>query len=468
MVDLLLALLTSSTRCFINQAATSFGSCLRSKHHVHPVRTVNNHLAVLSVNVTRLIVDFLFHFEAMTAREPSCVEGWNSLNCDNHRQASFLAPMHSSSSAWQKRRLAPIPDWLVLVRRSNSPPRTFSCDPIPETPTLSAQGPGSQVWRPEHLKQAIDAASVALWSWNVDNDHFTMDARAFDLWGLPWAAAVSFEELSAHIHPADRNRVRSAFKGTRSVAGPYEIDFRIMLGEDVRWVSARGRGADEGIDNQVMFGIFLDVTSRKQAEESSELLAGEMSHRVKNLLAIATSLTHISHRSANSPEDMANDLIQRLTALGRAHDLVRPIPGSEGKAALLGDLISILLAPYDDPEAFAGRIRVAVPRMGIGDGTATTLAMVIHELATNSVKHGALSVREGTLDISGTCDQTHLLLVWAEDGGPPPEGIPEMSGFGSKMIARSMSQQFDGALTYDWQPSGLVVNLRMSKVRLSL
>jgi PAS domain-containing protein len=111
---------------------------------------------------------------------------------------------------------------------------------------LSAQGPGSQVWRPEHLKQAIDAASVALWSWNVDTGHFTMDERAFDLWGLPWASGVSFEELSSHIHPADRDRVRAAFTGTRSVTGPYEIDFRIMIGDEIRWISARGRGADAG------------------------------------------------------------------------------------------------------------------------------------------------------------------------------------------------------------------------------
>jgi two-component sensor histidine kinase len=294
-----------------------------------------------------------------------------------------------------------------------------------------------------------------------------MDERAFDLWGLPWADAVSFEELSEHIHPADRNRVRAAFTATRSVPGLYEIDFRIMLGDEVRWISARGRGADAGMVDRVMFGIFLDVTSRKQAEESNELLAGEMSHRVKNLLAIASGLTHISLRSAKSTEDMAKDLIQRLTALGRAHDLLRPLPGTEGKAALLGDLLSILLAPYEDCGAFAGRIRVAVARMGIGEGTATTLAMVIHELATNSVKHGALSVPEGTLDVSGSCDETHLSLVWAEDGGPPVVGTPEMRGFGSKMIARSMSQQFDGALTYDWQPSGLVVTLRMRKDRLA-
>lgn len=332
---------------------------------------------------------------------------------------------------------------------------------------MSAQGPGTQVWLPEHLKLAIDAARVALWSWQVDSNHFTMDERAFDLWGLPWADCVSFEELSAHIHPADRDRVRAAFAGTRSVVGPYEIDFRIMLDDDVRWISARGQGAEGEIVGRVMFGIFLDVTNRKQAEEGHELLAGEMSHRVKNLLAIATGLTHISSRSAKTVEEMAKGMIQRLTALGRAHDLVRPLPGSEGKAALLGDLISVLLAPYDDQGAFAGRIRVAVPRMGVGEKTATTLALVIHELATNSVKHGALSVDEGALDISGAADGDDLVVTWAEDGGPPVDQAPEMRGFGSQLVMRSMSQQLAGSVTYDWQPSGLVATLRMRKDRLA-
>lgn len=332
---------------------------------------------------------------------------------------------------------------------------------------MSAQGPGSQVWQPQHLRQAIDAARVALWSWHVDTNHFTMDERAFELWGLAWSDTVSFEQLSAFIHPADVDRVRDAFVGTRSVAGSYEVDFRIMLGDEVRWVSARGQGADAEIADSVMFGIFLDVTARKQAEESHELLAGEMSHRVKNLLTIATSLTHFSLRTADSAESMARDLVQRLTALGRAHDLVRPLPGTDGKAALLGDLLTVLLAPYEDKQAFAEHIRVAVPRMGIGEATATTLAMVVHELATNSVKHGALSAKQGTIDLSGTIDGDELLVTWAEDGGPQITGQPEMRGFGSQMINRSMSRQFAGGLTYDWQSSGLVVTMRMKLDRLT-
>src|SRR6185312_9752895 len=205
-----------------------------------------------------------------------------------------------------------------------------------------------------------------------------MDERAFELWGLTWSSEVEFETLSAHVHPADRDRVRAAFLATRSVAGRYEIDFRIVLDHEVRWISARGQGADVGIVERTMFGIFLDVTGRKQAEEGHELLAGEMSHRVKNLLAIASALTAITSRSTTTTADMARELTQRLTALGRAHDLVRPLPGKEGKAALFGDLLAVLLAPYDDVGAFSGRVRVSVPRMGVGEKTATTLALVVH------------------------------------------------------------------------------------------
>ncbi|MDB5684142.1 MAG: histidine kinase [Sphingomonas bacterium] len=327
--------------------------------------------------------------------------------------------------------------------------------------------PRAPGWHEHHLRLAIEAACVALWSWNVDDDRFAMDERAFELWGLPWADKVSFEELSAHIHPADRDRVRAAFTATRSVAGAYEIDFRIMIGDEIRWISARGQGADQGIVDRFMFGIFLDVTGRKQAEEGSELLAGEMSHRVKNLLSIATGLTQLTARNASSVAQMAGDLTQRLTSLGRAHDVVRPLPGNQGKAALLGDLLSVLLAPYDETAAFSGRIRVAVPRMGVGERTATTLAMVVHELATNSVKYGALSCAEGFLDVSSRLDNDYIDLVWAETGGPAITESPELSGFGSRLVARSVGNQLGGELNYNWLETGLVVTVRIRQDRLA-
>lgn len=323
-----------------------------------------------------------------------------------------------------------------------------------------------QVWGPEHLRLAVDAACVSLWSWNVPDDRFAMDERAFELWGLPWSPTVTFANLSAHIHPADRDRVQAAFTATRSVPGPYEIDFRIMVGADIRWISARGQSAELDDAYTPMFGIFLDVTGRKQAEEGSELLAGEMSHRVKNLLAIASGLTHLTSRSAASIEEMTAQLTERLTSLGRAHDLIRPLPGEQGRAALLGDLLSVLLSPYEDSGAFSGRIRVAVPRMGVGETTATTLAMVVHELATNSVKHGALSAPAGALDVIGRSEDGLVIVTWAETGGPSVLGEPEMAGFGSQMIQRSVVSRLAGSLTYDWQNTGLVATLTMQADRM--
>lgn len=323
-----------------------------------------------------------------------------------------------------------------------------------------------QVWGPDHLRLAVDAACVALWSWNLADDRFAMDERAFELWGLEWSEAVSFANLSAHIHPADRDRVQAAFTATRSVPGPYEIDFRIMVGPDIRWISARGQAAELSAPETPMFGIFLDVTGRKQAEEGSELLAGEMSHRVKNLMAIAASLTQLTSHSAASVEEMTSQLTERLSSLGRAHDLVRPLPGEQGKAALLGDLLSVLLSPYEDSGAFSGRIRVAVPRMGVGESTATALALVIHELATNSMKHGALSALAGTLDVSGRTEAGIVYVIWAETGGPAITAEPELAGFGSRMIQRSVASRLGGSLSYDWQASGLVATLAMRADRL--
>ncbi|WP_299655791.1 HWE histidine kinase domain-containing protein [Methylobacterium sp.] len=322
------------------------------------------------------------------------------------------------------------------------------------------------VWQPDHLRLAVTAAGVALWAWNVDTDVFTMDARGFELWGRPLRETVTFEELSSHIHPADRDRVRAAFAATRAVLGSYEMDFRILIGDDVRWIAARGQGEDAGIVGRTMFGIFLDVTGRKQAEEGHELLAGEMSHRVKNLLSIATALTAITSRSTTTTADMARELTQRLTALGRAHDLVRPLPGGQGKAALLGDLLSILLAPYDDMGAFSGRIRVSVPRMGVGEAAATTLALVVHELATNSLKYGALSVATGTLDVSCPVQDDVVVITWTERGGPPVTAPTGPGGYGSRLLKRAVTQQLDGSVERTWDEAGVIVNLTMNKAYL--
>lgn len=164
---------------------------------------------------------------------------------------------------------------------------------------------------------------------------------------------------------------------------------------------------------------------------------------------------------------MAHQLTERLTALGRAHDLVRPLPNGQGGAALLGDLLTVLLAPYDDLGAFSGRIRVAVERMGVGESSATAVALIIHELATNSMKYGALSNPTGTLDVASVMEAEHIVLTWLERGGPTVEAPAGPAGFGSKLVKRSVSGQLAGSIDYNWSEGGLIVTLRIKRSRLA-
>jgi len=333
---------------------------------------------------------------------------------------------------------------------------------------MSNTGAEQPEWSADELRKAIRSAGVALWTWIVDDDTFVMDAKAYELWDIATEERLDFEHLSAKVHPADRDRVRAAFVAARAVDGPFEIDFRILTTTaDVRWISARGQGNDGNAATTKMTGIFLDVTGRKQAEEGHELLAGEMSHRVKNLLALASGLTTITSRSTETKEEMAQQLTQRLTALGRAHDLVRPLPNGQGNAALLGDLLAVILAPYDDVGAFAGRIRVAVPRMGVGEKAATSLALVVHELATNSLKYGALSNDAGLLDISGTATGQEVELIWNEQGGQQVGSPKATEGYGNKLLHRTVTGQLGGSIDYDWTDTGVVVTLRLSEQHLA-
>ena len=187
-----------------------------------------------------------------------------------------------------------------------------------------------------------------------------------------------------------------------------------------------------------------------------------MSSATKNLLAIAAGLARITSRSSTDVNDMTTQLTHRLTALGRAHDLVRPLPGDHGDAALLGDIFTVLLAPYDDKGAFAGRIRIAVPRMGVGEEAAAALALVVHELATNSIKYGSLSADEGVLDVSGCVEGDNVRIIWTEHGGPEVEASTANQGYGSKLVRNTVESSLGGSISYVWPKSGALITLEVN------
>ena len=265
---------------------------------------------------------------------------------------------------------------------------------------------------------------------------------------------------------ADLDKVRAAFAATREQFGAYETDFRILVGKEVRWISARGRGDDQGIIGRIMYGVFIDVSVRKRAEEARELVTGEMHHRIKNLFALASALAGIASRTTTTKEAMTRDLTQRLIALSEAHELIRPDSRSQSRAGELGDLLGVLLKPYLDRESNNYRVKIDVPSLLVGEHSATAVALVVHELATNSMKYGALSSPTGKLSISGQQTGEIIDINWRETGGPLITSTPKSTGFGSRLVIASVEGQLGGSILIEWPAEGIVVKLKLNTARL--
>lgn len=200
---------------------------------------------------------------------------------------------------------------------------------------------------------------------------------------------------------------------------------------------------------------------RTREEEQRTLLLRELNHRVKNVFALTNAVITMTARSATTPKEMAEALRGRLTALSRAHDLVRPAltdVKAEGSVSFRVILDDILLA-YQVPD-MPGRIRAVGDDLNIRGHAITNLALVLHELATNAAKYGALSVPEGHVEITWKRDAEALELNWREEGGPVVSQ-PARSGFGTVLTQKSVEGQFGGTMRYDWDPKGLKVMLRL-------
>jgi len=219
--------------------------------------------------------------------------------------------------------------------------------------------------------------------------------------------------------------------------------------------------------------IARDISERKRAEERQALLLGEMSHRVKNVLAVATGLVALSARSAESPRAMATAIQERLAAYARAHDLTRPgiINASEDitRETTLHALIGAILAPYMGPATPNSRDDITVEGTDIplSGGAVTNLALVLHEFATNAAKYGALSVPEGRIRIGATIDAGTFHLLWKESGGPAIAAAPAKQGFGSQFTGRTVKSQFGGQLVQDWEPDGVKIRVSIPMDRLT-
>jgi PAS domain S-box-containing protein len=218
--------------------------------------------------------------------------------------------------------------------------------------------------------------------------------------------------------------------------------------------------------------IARDITVRRQAQEVQSLLLGEMRHRINNLFAITNALVTLSARMSKTPLEMEAAIKERLAALSRAQQLTRrgliqAESEFSGQPTLKG-LIHAIFAPYvtagsNSPE----RIVVTGCDQEINDSAVTSIALLLHELATNAAKYGALSASAGVVHIDCSSKEDWLVMTWEERGGPPIKGTPNREGFGGSLARKIVANQFSGRLCNEWNASGLTIRIEIPLAHLN-
>jgi two-component sensor histidine kinase len=204
----------------------------------------------------------------------------------------------------------------------------------------------------------------------------------------------------------------------------------------------------------------LEAEARvREALREQELMAREMSHRVKNVFALVHSMVRLSAKGATSADGLAEALSGRLAAMAAAHGLVRR-ERVTGSSTTIKSILSAILKPYAaDGSGQTAQIEFTGPMVSCGEAAANGLALIGHELATNAAKYGALAMESGRLAIDWDIDDQILQLNWRETGcSLRPEPAPA-AGFGTNLIERTIKGQLAGSFDRRWLPEGAVCTL---------
>ncbi len=313
----------------------------------------------------------------------------------------------------------------------------------------------------ETLRQAVDAADVGTWDYDIDTGVLTWSDRCYHLFGLKPGEPVDIETAFGLIHPADEPRVRDETQRAMdpAVRADYSTEYRAMGRDDriERWLGVKGKVffGDDGLPHRFV-GAVVNVTDRKRAELHLRLLVNELNHRVKNSLATIQAIAAQSFNGQRSLDQAQEAFSSRIVALAEAHDL---LTRENWEGAELHDVTARVAALHGG----AGRFELSGPSIRLSPKTALSLSMALHELATNAMKYGALSTPDGRIrvawDLAPGPGAARLDLTWTESGGPlvvPPTD----RGFGSRLIERGLAAELSGSAAIDFHPDGVVCRIR--------
>ncbi|MBU4436227.1 MAG: PAS domain-containing protein [Alphaproteobacteria bacterium] len=313
----------------------------------------------------------------------------------------------------------------------------------------------------ETLRLAVEAADVGVWEFDLETDVLSWSDRCRAMFGVPSDEPVTLDGFYARLHPEDLEATCAALSRTLDpeIRDDYAHEFRAIGRDDgvERWIAAKGEAffSPEGKATRLL-GATLDITERKRAETHLRLLVNELNHRVKNSLATIQAIAAQSFNGTHSLPQAREAFSNRIVALAEAHDL---LTRENWESAELHELASNLALLHGG----AARFSLIGPSVRLSPRAALSLSMALHELATNAVKYGALSVPEGRVtiawDMAPSDGAERLDLTWTETGGPPVTP-PSRRGFGSRLIERGLAAELSGEAVIRFEPQGVVCQIR--------
>jgi PAS domain S-box-containing protein len=309
----------------------------------------------------------------------------------------------------------------------------------------------AQLRQAEQLRSlALAAGQMGSWEWDFTRGKATWDRGQHEIFGVdPNTFVPTASSVRALIHEDDIGGLLKALRSVSVGTKTFQTEFRARRpnGEIRHCVGVAAASFDDHDRLTRVSGVTVDITDRKRAEERQLLLAEEVDHRARNVVAVIQAIMRLTR--SQSIDEYIKSLDGRIRALSTAHKLLAK---ARWEGADLTRLVNEEVAPYRGREL--ERINIEGPDILLPPAVAQTLALALHELVTNAAKYGALSTAAGRIKIAWAIDQEELTLSWSEFNGPKVKR-PSRDGYGTRVIKGGIEGQLGGSAEFEWCPDGL-------------
>ena len=307
----------------------------------------------------------------------------------------------------------------------------------------------------QSLRLALEAGKLGIWTIDLLTGALSASSECKAICGRRPGESLTLDDLRTSIHPEDRLLQVEAINGAIETGSLLEAEYRLITpAGELRWVQIRGQAKYAGDGTPLSItGVTQDITSRRQEQGHRALLARELSHRLKNTLASLQAIVSQTIKRARSLDEVEATLTARIHAMVIANDIL--VSEDFGNASLR-TLVTRTLAPFGVDDA--SRFSIVGEQIELPANVVPAYALVLHELATNATKYGALSSDSGVVEIEWSTDIStagrELTLSWRERHGPIVTP-PVKTSFGTQLIRRLLVSEAGGVADISYDPAGL-------------